>query len=134
MENGTSMKRQRSWLIRSIAAGWLVLDLALGGYASAAGEDGRTITQQKAARAKSKADHEALADAYEQEAKALDAKAAEHEALAKTYAKLGNLRNKPGLIAHCASLVDQYRAAAKETRELAQVHRELAEGAADIRP
>ena len=121
--------RQRSWPIMSIATGWLVLNLALGGYAAAAGDDG-TVTQEKVTRAKSQADHEALADAYEQEAKALDAKAAEHKALAKTYAELGYLRNKPGLIAHCASLVDQYRAAAKETRALARVHRELAGQAA----
>ena len=112
------------WII--VYSTLLALSLALGGYASAAGDFGRSVTEGNVARAKSKADHEALAQSYEEEAKALDAKAAEHEGLARTYAGLGYWKDKRGLISHCASLVDQYRAAAKETRELARAHHELA--------
>ena len=104
--------------------------LALGGYASAAGDFGRSVTEETVARAKSKADHEALARSYEEDATALDARAAEHEGLARTYAGLGYWKDRRGLISHCASLVDQYRAAAKETRELERAHHELAAEAA----
>ena len=131
MENGAFMKnRRRPRLIASVAGGLLVLNLTWGGHAWSADEVAYSVTPEKIAAAKSKADHEALANSYEQEAKALDARAADHEALAKAYAELAYLKDKPGLIAHCASLVDRYRAAARETRELARAHQELAARAA----
>ena len=121
------MNKRRHWrLVTSVAVSSLVFGSTLAGYVSAAGDTGRATTEQRVAGARTRADHEALADSFEQAAKALDAKAADHEALARTYGKLGYLKDKPGLIAHCASLVDQYRAAAKETRELARAHREMA--------
>jgi len=131
MEKDALMKNRR-WprLIASVAVVLLALNLTLGGHAWSADGVARSVMPERIAGATTRADHEALADAYEQEAKALDAKAAEHEALAKAYAELGYLRDKPGLIAHCASLVDRYRAAAQETRELARAHQELAARAA----
>ena len=77
--------------------------------------------------ATTKADHEALAMHYEQEAKALQAKAAEHRAMAQAYAKSGAfVRTKSNLLQHCDTLASKYREAAEENLELAKQHRQLA--------
>jgi hypothetical protein len=80
--------------------------------------------------ATTKADHEALAMHYEQEAKALQAKAAEHREMARAYAKstlYGKMQSS--LLQHCDILASQYQRAADENLELAKQHRRLAEGA-----
>ena len=80
--------------------------------------------------ATTKADHEALAMHYEQEAKALQAKAAEHRAMAQAYAKstlYGKM--KSSLLQHCDILASEYQTAADENLELAKQHRRLVEGA-----
>jgi hypothetical protein len=79
--------------------------------------------------ATTKADHEALAKHYEQEAKALQAKAAEHRAMAQAYAKTPYVRIKSSLPQHCDVLASKYQEAADENLELAKQHRQLAEGA-----
>ena len=76
--------------------------------------------------ASTRADHEALAAHYEDEAKALEAKAAEHDKMAESYAKPGYTASaKASLPAHCSQLAARYREAAQENRELAKGHREL---------
>jgi hypothetical protein len=80
--------------------------------------------------ATTKADHEALATHYEQEAKALQAKAADHRRMAQAYAKTGGyVVTKAQLPQHCEALASRYEEAVGENLELAKQHRQLAEGA-----
>jgi hypothetical protein len=81
-------------------------------------------------RAKTKADHEALAAYYEAEAKALEVKSPDHEKMGKAYEKAGGYPAvKGGAVQHCNSLASKYREAAQENWDLAKMHRELAAGA-----
>ena len=77
--------------------------------------------------ATTKADHEALAAHYEQEAKELQAKAAAHQDMARSYERSGGyVSAKSNLIQHCRDLSARYREAANENLALAKQHRELA--------
>jgi hypothetical protein len=106
------------------AAALLALTMALL-ESAAATEAMRSASIDLAEGGKAQPDHAALAEVYEQEAEALDVKADQHKELVKTYVKLGYLKNKPELVSHCDSLADEYRAAATESRNLAQLHRTL---------
>jgi hypothetical protein len=78
--------------------------------------------------AKTAADHEAIADAYAKEAADAEANAAAHDKMAASYKGLG----KTGRYhedQHCAALAKQYREQAKELKELAQAHRDMAKAA-----
>ena len=75
--------------------------------------------------ATTKADHEALAKHYQDEAKALQAKAAEHQQMEQAYAKMGS-KVGTSLAQHCSMLAARYQEAANENLELAKQHRELA--------
>jgi hypothetical protein len=103
--------------------------LLLGGACAPAGKmthDMNTMIQQ----ASTKADHEALAAHYEEEARALRAKATEHEMRAQAYAKGGGyVKGKTNLIQHCNVLAAKYREVATEYLDLAKEHRELAAAA-----
>lgn len=79
-------------------------------------------------------EHSAEAARYEDEARALDAKADRHASLARTYKARGNSTNKQSLSfrslsKHCKRLAKAYRTAATEAREMAKAHRSM--GAAD---
>jgi hypothetical protein len=81
-------------------------------------------------RATTKADHQALTTHYEEEAKALQAKAADHRRMAQAYTKSGGYAvTKANLPQHCEALASAYEKAAGENLELAKQHRQLAEGA-----
>lgn len=81
-------------------------------------------------RATTKTDHEALATHYEQEAKALQAKAADHRKMGEAYAKSGSYAvRKANLPQHCDALASKYEGAAGENLEFAKLHRQLAEEA-----
>jgi hypothetical protein len=116
------MNRKSSCLM--LGAGLLALSLSLGGYALSAGQE--SSEAQKIESAKTKADHEALAAFYEQEAKSLQAKAEEHKEMGKAYSKFGHLKEKQHLVTHCDRLVEKYNGAANESLALAKLHRELA--------
>ena len=77
--------------------------------------------------AKTKADHEALAKHYEDEATALQAKAAEHQRMEQTYTGMSSWgKARISLSQHCSMLAARYREAANENLALARQHRELA--------
>jgi hypothetical protein len=88
------------------------------------------------AKAKTAADHEAIAAYYDKEATAADAKAAEHKKMAETYTKLrpdhpaslqGHLKPLP---AHCEAEAKYYEGIATENRALATAHRKMAKAEA----
>ncbi len=78
-------------------------------------------------KAKSKADHERLAEYFEQEAQALQAKVERHQKLAEDYEKGGSYEKVKGfMLQHCNAMIRSYREAAEESLALARMHRQLA--------
>ncbi len=69
--------------------------------------------------AKTKADHEALAAHYEQEAKMLKDKAEEHRRMAKAYGALAH-KAASTFGQHCEAIASQYEAVATENLALAK--------------
>jgi hypothetical protein len=77
--------------------------------------------------AKTRSDHEALAEHYDEAAKEMEAKAAEHKQLAAQYAANKNIgKHTRTLISHCQRLAQAYEQAAEENRSMAESHRQLA--------
>lgn len=113
------MNTQRH-LFAALAA-TLALGLAIPSFAF------ETVTEAQIAAAKTPADHEAIAKAYESKALAAEADAKGHEAMARTYKVGGTPKgNSAAMAGHCDRLVKSYRAAATEYRALADEHRRLA--------
>ena len=127
----------KSWMGGVLISGAALLSMSACAPVGKMTHDMDTMIQS----ATTKADHEALATHYEQEAKALQAKAADHRSMAQAYAKrgdylqtksnlaLGYVGTKSSLVQHCDSLASKYQEAAGENLELAKLHRQLAEGA-----
>jgi hypothetical protein len=110
-------------LSASLVAALVALVLTIGGNAPA--DEGTRSARDVAERAQAEPDHSALAERYEQEATALDAKADQHKELVRMYVELGYLKDKPELVSHCDALADKYRAAATESRSFAKLHMQL---------
>ncbi|MCM2312428.1 MAG: hypothetical protein NDI84_13595 [Steroidobacteraceae bacterium] len=111
----------RTHLFAALAAA-LPLFLAVPGTAAA------DVTEAQIAAAKTPADHEAIAQSYDAEATAADAKAKAHEGMSRTY-KTGGGAPKAGsttMTRHCDRLMKAYTTAAVEYRALAAEHRKLA--------
>lgn len=107
-----------------ISAG--LLALTVSATTMAAGSP--PVEPAQIAAAKTAADHEAIAKAYEQEAIDLDKSAKMHQRMADTYRSIG----KGGLEAanaHCSALAKNLAAAAEESRTLAAEHHKMAEAA-----
>ena len=102
----------------------LTLFLAVPGSATA------DVTEAQIAAAKTPADHEAIAKAYDAEAASAEAKAKAHETMARMYRAGGGAPKAPSaaMVRHCDRLVNDYSAAAVEYRGLAAEHRKLAAG------
>ena len=82
---------------------------------------------QSVQNAKSKADHEALAQHYEEAAKEMQLKVEEHKKLLNQYESKGYLygRQAEDLKAHCLRLIDVYEKAAEANLEMAKMHRQM---------
>jgi len=77
--------------------------------------------------ARSKADHETLAQYFEQEAQALQERADRHQKLAESYEKGGSYEKVKGfMLQHCNAMIRSYRQGAEENLALAKMHRQLA--------
>jgi len=104
----------------SLAALAAVLTLGLATPLPAAAE----VTEAQIAAARTPADHESIAKAYEADAATADAKAKEHEAMARTYRSTGGPKsNTNSMVRHCERLVKSYTDAAADYRALAAEHR-----------
>ena len=111
----------------SLAALAAVLALGLAAPLPVAAE----VTEVQIAAARTPADHELIAKAYEADAAAADAKAKEHEAMARTYRSSGGPKsNTNSMVRHCERLVKDYTNAAADYRALAKEHRGMANGTA----
>ena len=114
----------RNQLFAALAAA-LTLLLAVPGPATA------DVTEAQIAAAKTPADHEAIATAYDAEAAAAEAEAKAHEGMARTYRAGGAPKaSSTAMVGHCDRLMKSYSAAAVEYRALAAEHRKLAAGGA----
>jgi len=113
----------RNNLFAAMAAA-LTLFLAVPGPATA------DVTEAQIAAAKTPADHEAIAQAYDAEAAAADAKSKAHEGMARTYRAGGGApkASSAAMTGHCDRLMKSYSSAAAEYRALAAEHRKLATG------
>lgn len=75
-------------------------------------------------------DNAAIAASYDQEAKDAQAKVAAHEQMLSRYENMpmlpkGSAVNKEQMVKHCKSLIDSYKATAKQAADLAKAHREM---------
>lgn len=76
--------------------------------------------------AKTKADHEAIAAAYDAEAVVAEKKAKLHEAMMRSYQTPGTKPYMAVMVSHCKALTKQYTEASKLDREMAAEHRKIA--------
>jgi hypothetical protein len=79
--------------------------------------------------AKTKDDHNALAEHYEAEAEALNLKVNEHKKLLEQYQAKSYLygRQASNFRAHCEWLINAYSKASELNSEMAKMHREMAQ-------
>jgi hypothetical protein len=115
----------RNQLFAALATA-LTLFVAVPGSATA------DVTEAQIAAAKTPADHEAIAKAYDEEAAAAEAKAQAHEGMARIYRAGGGApkASPTAMVRHCDRLMKSYSAAAVEYRALAAEHRKMAAGGA----
>lgn len=97
---------------------------------------GDVEVEQKIANARTRADHEALASRYDQQASASRVAADKHKTLSASYDRVSpwslNLTGLNAAMAqHCDSAASNYRKAAEESSALAKLHRELADKATE---
>jgi len=81
--------------------------------------------------AKTKADHEALAQHYEEVANEMQSKVEEHKKILSEYQRepwLFGRQVATGFGVHCENLIRIYTQAAEENRKMAEMHRGMAEG------
>ena len=105
-----------------------VVVLALGASRIALGQP----TEQAVENAKTAKDHEAVAQSYDDEAKALRAKATLHQNMARHYAGPSYSKSSGGSTAmenHCKKLASGYADTAKDAEALAGDHRAMAKEA-----
>lgn len=77
--------------------------------------------------ANTKADHEAIAAFYQEEAKRIDEDIARHKRMSAAYQKTRHLRQLAvRMKKHCDMLIKNYEDAAVEMREMARAHRDTA--------
>ena len=116
------MKRVSGWL----AAALVVLAVALLPGRVAAQQ--ATVTSenlnQMIAKAKTPADHEAIAAYY-------DGEAAENEKMVKLHRASENIYTKTTNVLHCKALIRSYQQAAEQDKALAAWHRAMAKKAAE---
>lgn len=121
------MERKSSVLMLGVIALALLLNFSSGGYALAQGSDS---ILNKIETATTRADHEAIAAYYEQEAKTAQASSDDHRQRAEKYKKgTGYGATGDMLVGHCVFIADKYKQAAGESLTMAKMHRDLAASA-----
>jgi hypothetical protein len=119
------MRRLRTIVI---GVGLLVLPLIQAPLARAADDDLSTMIE----KAKTAADHEAIAARYDQQAADAKKEADIHRKMEKSYGVAGGSGTKGGatpMPQHCAALAKHYDGLAAEYSTLAAAHRDMAKAA-----
>jgi endonuclease III len=102
--------------------------LALGLLAACSEMNPHPMDMSQAVQnAESKADHEALAEHYEEAAKEMQDKVDEHKKLLSQYESKSYLygRQAQSLKDHCQWLINAYEKAAEENLSMAKLHRQM---------
>jgi len=131
------MSRNQRWLVLGAGAFLAAAVLALGGCAAEWPVKPADL-EQKIEAARTRADHQAIAAVYEQQAEGDRAAAERHRGLARAYER-GYIaggsrvrgsstarRENKSLVAHCENLARIYQQAAEENLALAREHRQVA--------
>ncbi len=87
-----------------------------------------SVTAAQIQAAKTPADHEAIAVAYDNEAARFDAMAAKHASMSKAYKAAATTQqglHGAAMGSHCEKLVKTYKNAAEENRQMAAEHRKM---------
>jgi len=106
----------------------ITLLFALGLMAACAERNPHPMDMAQAVQnAQTKADHEALAEHYEEAAKEMQIKVDEHKKLLSQYESKSYLYGKQAqdLKTHCQRLIDVYENAAEENLSMAKLHRQM---------
>jgi len=106
----------------------ITLFLAIGLLSACAEFDPHSMDMNQAVHnAKTKADHEALAQHYEEAAREMQVKVEEHKKLLSQYQSKSYLygRQAEDFKAHCERLIDVYEKAAEENLSMAKMHRQM---------
>ena len=114
------MSTARSLLAASVAS------FSIAAATVAVGAPGSPSDAAALLSAKTPAEHEATAKAFEEEAAALEKKATSHADLAKAYGAPGLKPAQTAMARHCMALEKEYHAAAKENLALADLEHKLA--------
>lgn len=104
----------------------LLVSLALAGCVSTLTSAPSAATQQRIEAAQTRADHEALASFYDQEAANARAAAVEHRKMAKGYLSYQPGRGGGNMVAHCNSVASSYDKIAVDFDGMSASHRRMA--------
>jgi hypothetical protein len=96
--------------------------VALVSIPSGIAGEGKSIAQQ-VRDAKTPAQQQAIAAAFEKEAKAAEQKAKQHSQLKDVYAAKPDMQM---MVAHCDALVKHYQEIAKDLEDMAKMHKQMA--------
>ena len=120
------MRKKLRWLVMGAGVALLAAVATLGGCA-AEGPTKPAGLEQKIENARSRADHEAIASQYEQQAGVDKTAAEKHQGYAKSYRQAwANRGGQANMASHCENLAKTYQQAADENLALAKLHRQLA--------
>jgi hypothetical protein len=118
----TRLERKVRQVTGLLAAGLIVLAATMLPVVRAVAQKG-TVTdanlKEMIAKAKTSADHEAIAAYYDNEA-------ADNEQKAHLHRDAANIYGKPIAVAHCNGLVRAFKAAADQDKALAAYHHRMA--------
>ena len=117
--------------MRTIIKAWFIALLTLSALASCQQNPHRMDMSSAVQGAKTKEDHEALAEHYEQAAKDAEAKVEEHKKLLDQYKRHSYLYGRQGdtFIEHCESLIGSYQKVVDANTAIAKMHRQMANNA-----
>ncbi|WP_045225120.1 hypothetical protein [Methyloterricola oryzae] len=107
----------------------LIASLSLGLLAGCAQPNPHPMDMTAAIQnAKTATDHKALAEHYEEAAKAAEAKVDEHKKTLEQYKQHSYLYGKSAetFEEHCEALINSYEKVAKANQEMAKMHRQMA--------
>jgi len=111
-------------------AQWLMLAVTLLAVIAASPTAMARDTEEMISSAQTRADHEALAVHYEQEAEAQRQKEEQHRRIRTAYEQGGVYKAiKEGMIQHCNLLIRKYHELVEVNLEMAKMHRQLAAAA-----
>lgn len=108
-----------------IAAIALVAVMTVG-LAACASTTTTGAAQAVPASLQSRADHEAVATRYEEEAKAAAARVTAHRRMLLLYTAPYPDYSASGLVGHCKNMIDRYSSIERDALAMAAIHRNLA--------